>query len=163
LRGELALEAAMRAEALGAREIDDEHHRELALLDVALHVRAAHARRHVPIDAAYLVTGPILAHLGELHPLPFEHGAILAGEERVHEPARPELDQFPLAQDLGRRVARRCALVRPPRTRRRASRHGTRRAPAASGHTFPIPTRVGRLFRPATEEEKGHSLLPSPP
>jgi hypothetical protein len=72
LRGQLALEATPRAEAFGAREVDDQHHGQLALLDVALHERAAHARRDVPVDDADLVAGLVLAHLGELHPLPLE-------------------------------------------------------------------------------------------
>ena len=103
-----------RAEPLRAREVDGEHDRELALLDVALHERPPHARRDVPVDRAHLVAGLVLAHLGELHPLPLEHGAVLAGEERVHEPARAELDELDLPEDFGGRRADRDAPAAQP-------------------------------------------------
>jgi hypothetical protein len=98
----LALEATARAESLRPRHVDGEHHRELALLDVPLHVGALHARRHVPIDAPHFVARLILAYLGELHSLPFEHRTVFAGEERVHEAARAQLEQPDLSQYLGR-------------------------------------------------------------
>src|SRR5205085_6118867 len=63
LRGDLALEALARTESLGARQVDGEHHRELALLDVSLDVRPAHARCDVPIDAPNLIARLILADL----------------------------------------------------------------------------------------------------
>src|SRR6185437_4585516 len=72
-----------------------------ALLDVAFDVRPLHARRDVPVDAAHLVARLVLAHLGELHPLPLEHRAVLAGEERVDEPARSQLEQLDLAEHFG--------------------------------------------------------------
>ena len=110
---DFALESASRAESLRARHVDGEHHRELALLDVALDVRPLHARRHVPIDAAHFVARLVLAHLGELHALPLEHRAILAGEQRVHEPARAQLEQLDLPQHFRRhRGAGMCA--QPP-------------------------------------------------
>ena len=118
LRRDLALEAPTRAESLRARHVDGEHHRELALLDVALDERALHARRDVPVDAAHLVARLILAHLGELHSLPLEHRAVLAGEERVHEPARAQLEQLDLAQHLGRH-GRRAACGRRSAARAR--------------------------------------------
>ena len=102
LGGELALEALAGAEALGAGEIDDEHHRELSLLDVPLDVGAPHAGRDIPVDAANLVARLVLAHFSELHPLPFEYRPILTGEERVHEAARAKLEELHLAHDVRR-------------------------------------------------------------
>ena len=95
---ELALEPAACAESLGSGDIDSQHDRELALLDVAFHVRTLHAGCDVPIDAAHLVAGLILPHLGELHPLSLEDGAILAAEQRVNESARAQLEQLDLLQ-----------------------------------------------------------------
>ena len=103
---DFALEAASRAEPLGARHVDGEHHRQLALLDVALHVRPLHARRHVPVDAPHFVAGLVLAHLGELHSLPLEHRAVFAGEQRVHQAARAQLEQLDLTQDFRRHCGR---------------------------------------------------------
>ena len=105
LAGELALESRHRAESLGPREIDGEHHRELTLLDIALDEGAAHARGDVPVDRAHLVARLVFADLGELHPLPLEYRAVLAGEERVHEPAGSNLEQLDLPQDFRRNGA----------------------------------------------------------
>ena len=106
LARQLALEPPLRPEPLRAREIDRQHHGELALLDVTLHVGVAHARRHVPVDRAHLVAGLVLAHLRELHPLPLEYRVILPREEGVHETARADLEQLDLTQDLRRDGAR---------------------------------------------------------
>src|SRR5688572_6257626 len=97
---ELALEAAHRSEALRPRKVDHQHHRQLPLLDEALHERPAHARCHVPVNGAHLVTGLILAHLGELHSLPLENRAVFSGEDRVDQSTRAQLDELHLPEDL---------------------------------------------------------------
>ena len=100
LAGGFALEPAHGTELLRAGEIHGEHDGELALLDVPLDVRAAHAGSDVPVDGAHLVAGLVLAHLGELHSLPLEHGAVLADEKRVDEAARAQLEQLDLPENL---------------------------------------------------------------
>ena len=102
LARQLALESLYRPESLRSGEIDDQHHGELALFDVALDERPAHSRGDVPVDRADLVAGLILAHFRELHSLALEHRAVLAGENGVDQPARPQLDQLYLPQNLGR-------------------------------------------------------------
>ena len=54
---QLALLRAGGAEAHRARDVDHQHHRELALLDEALDVGRAEARGDVPVDVAHLVAG----------------------------------------------------------------------------------------------------------
>src|SRR5205085_7180773 len=51
--------------------------------------------------AAHFVAWLILTHLGELHSLPLEHRTVFAGEERVHEAARAQLEQPHLPEDVG--------------------------------------------------------------
>ena len=48
-------------------------------------------------------SSPVLvrAHLGELHPLPAEHRAVLAREQRADQPAGAELDALDLLEDFG--------------------------------------------------------------
>jgi hypothetical protein len=106
LGGKLALESLDGSKSLRARQVDDEHHGQLALLDVPLHEGSPHARGDVPIDRAHLVAGLVLAHLGELHPLTLEYRAVLAREDGVDEPARAELDELHLPQDLRRHAHR---------------------------------------------------------
>jgi hypothetical protein len=132
LDGQLALEPPRRAEPLRARQVDDEHHGELALLLVAPNERPAHARRHVPVDRPHLVAGLVLAHLGELHPLPLEHRAVLAREHRVDQPPRAQLDEPDLPQHLGRDRARRGPFG-ARRVRRAGVRLDVRRLGDASG------------------------------
>src|SRR5258705_3334333 len=76
----LALESVHRSDSLRPREIDDQHHCELALFDVALDEWTAHSGGDVPVDRANLVTGLVLAHLGELHSLTLKDRAVLAGK-----------------------------------------------------------------------------------
>jgi len=102
LRSDFTLESTTCAEALGARHVDREHHGELALFDVAFDVRPLHARGDVPIDAPHFIARLVLAHLGELHPLPLERRAVLAGEQRVHESPRAKLEELHLPQDFRR-------------------------------------------------------------
>src|SRR5690606_31317322 len=100
LRCQLRLEPAARAELLRARQVDQQHHRELSLLDVLLHVWHTDTRRDVPVDVAHVVTGLVLAHLGELHSLSAEDRVVLAGEEGRDEAARAQLDEPHLAHHV---------------------------------------------------------------
>jgi hypothetical protein len=102
LARQLALESSHRPESLRTREIDDQHYRELALLDITLDERSAHPSGNVPVDRANLVTWLILADLRELHPLPFEHRAVFAGKDRVDQAAGAQLDELHLPQNFRR-------------------------------------------------------------
>ena len=83
LARQLALESFHRAESLRTREVDNQHHGELALLYVPFDKWASHARRNVPVDRADFVTGLVFTHLRELHSLAFEHRSVFAGENGV--------------------------------------------------------------------------------
>ena len=95
------------AEARRGAGVDQQHHRQLALLGVALHVRLAGPRRHVPVDGAHLVAGLIEPHLGELHPAPLEDALVLAGEEVRHEVADVRIWIFRTALSCSRVSMRR--------------------------------------------------------
>ena len=60
--------------------------------------RRAETFQSIDAEVVALLVG---AHLGELHPLPPEHGAVLARKQRAHEPARAQLDAFDLLEDFG--------------------------------------------------------------
>ncbi len=75
-----------------ARDVDQQHDGELALLGEAFDVRLAGARRDVPVDRAHVVAGQVLAHLGELHPPPLEDTLVLTGEEVRDHVAGSDLD-----------------------------------------------------------------------
>ena len=83
------------------RLVHHEHQGELPLLGEGLDVGAAEAGRDVPVDGAEVVAVLVGPHLGELHPLPSEDRAVLAGEQRADEPAGAELDGLDLLQDFG--------------------------------------------------------------
>src|SRR6266436_5977748 len=102
LARQLALESSHCPESLRAREIDHQHHRQLALLDVALDEGPAHSGGNVPVDRPDLVARQILSYFRELHSLALEYRAVLPGENGVDKSACPQLDQLYLAQDLGR-------------------------------------------------------------
>ena len=70
----LELAAPARAEVLRRADVDQQHHRQLALLDEPLDVRLAGARGDVPVDRADVVAGHVRAHLVELHAASLEHG-----------------------------------------------------------------------------------------
>ncbi len=97
----LALAQVPRAELLGARHVDDEQEREVALLDELLHVRRAHAGGDVPVDRADLVAGSVLAHLGELHPAALEDGVVRPADPRLEDHLRADLDPPDAAERLG--------------------------------------------------------------
>src|SRR5688500_14666094 len=126
LGGELGLEAATRAELLGAGQVYGEEHGQLALLDVLLHVGSRRARGDVPVDVAYVVTRLVLAYFRELDPLPLEDGVVFAAEQRVDPAARAQLDQADLLEHLARhgvpRAARAATTARGGRVERGGGR-----------------------------------------
>src|SRR5262249_12726028 len=100
LRLDLALELALGAELAGAREVDEEEDRQLALLDVFLDVRVAHARGDVPVDGADVVAELVLADFGELHPAPLEYGVVFPGHRLVDQAVGADLDPPDLPEYL---------------------------------------------------------------
>ena len=68
----LLLGARPRPERARGAHVDDEDDRELPLLAVLLHERAAGAGRRVPVDRPHVVAGRILAHLVEVHAAPLK-------------------------------------------------------------------------------------------
>ena len=92
LRSDLALGPSAAAEQARGGDIDEEHERQLALLDVALDEGAPGPRRHVPVDRPHVVAVDVLADLGELHAAPLEDAVVLAAHSLAHEAIRPDLD-----------------------------------------------------------------------
>ena len=103
LGAELALGTDQAAEPARGAEVHQEHHRELALLEVALDVGAPEPRGDVPVDGADVVARLILAHLGELHPAAPERARVLARHDVPDEVAGGDLDPPDLAGNLVRR------------------------------------------------------------
>ncbi len=118
--------------------IHDEKDRELAFLHERLHERMAHPGRDVPVDGAKVVAVLILAHFRELDALAAEDGAILTGEERVDEIARPELDPLHVLQDFG-------SDCPPARAHRR--RHGAAALSSRVRHGTPTASRILEMTR----------------
>ena len=73
------------------RAIDQQHHGQLALLDVAFDEGMAHAGGDVPVDGANVVAGLIFADFLEGHAAALEDAAIFAAEQVLDGPASPEL------------------------------------------------------------------------
>ena len=62
----------------GAAGVDQQHHGQLALLDVALDEGLAHPRGHVPVDVADVVLGLRFAQVREIHAVAVEQAAVVA-------------------------------------------------------------------------------------
>ena len=91
-----ALAALAGAELQREAVVEEQHERELALLDVLLAVRFAATRGDVPVDVTDVVTELVLHDLVELAAASAESGAILAAEQRVRGVADAPLE---LAKD----------------------------------------------------------------
>ena len=89
------------SKAGGSRLIHHQHDGQLPLFRERLDVGTGQPGRHVPVDCAEVVTVLVGPDLGELHPLPSEYGAVLAGKQGTHQPPGAELDGFDLLQDFG--------------------------------------------------------------
>jgi hypothetical protein len=100
LRDRLHLGPPGGAEPLGSGEIDEEHHRHLALFGEDLHVRLVHAGRDVPVDEADVIPRLVLAHLAEGHAAALEDGVVAARELLVGEPGGADLDLLQLLDDF---------------------------------------------------------------
>ena len=92
LRRELAFGAAQRTEGRRGRDVHRQHHRQFALLAVALHERPAHAIGDVPINVAHLVAGDVLAQLLEIHAAPLEVAEVGAHHRVVDQAVGAHLD-----------------------------------------------------------------------
>src|SRR5690606_27227926 len=84
------------------RAIDGDDRRQLTLLHVLLHPRAAGTGGDVPVDQADIVAGCVLAGLGELDPGAPEDAAVFAGEARRSEAAAADLDAADTHEDIAR-------------------------------------------------------------
>ena len=113
LRDEVALQGLPRAELVRGGDVDDEEDGEFPLLHEALHVRAAHAGGHLPVDRLERVAGLILADLGELDAVSAEERRIRPESRVVHEPPASQL-QPPNLFRCGAGVGRRRRPSRAP-------------------------------------------------
>ena len=92
-RGELALRLRDAAEVARRADVDDQHHRQLALFREFLHEGGAEPRGHVPVDRANFVARLVFAHVFEIHPAPFEDAVVIARESRLHETLGLDLER----------------------------------------------------------------------
>ena len=81
------LELTGGAEVERARHVDEQHHRELALLLKHLHVGPVEARSDVPVDVAHIVAELVFPHFRERHSAPLESRVILAGKDILTQTA----------------------------------------------------------------------------
>ena len=89
---QFTLELLHRPEVLRGAGINDQHDRQLALLDVAFHVYLAGAGGHVPVDGADLVAGLVGTNFLELHAPPLENRVVLASKAVGNQPLGADLD-----------------------------------------------------------------------
>ena len=72
--------------------IDQEHHRQLALLLINLDVGLRRAGRNVPVNIAHIVAGTILPHLRKRHTASAESSVILSRKDLVRQTSGLNLD-----------------------------------------------------------------------
>ena len=92
----------LRAELVAAARIDEQDHRQLALLDESLDERMADAGGHVPVNGTDVVARLVLAHFFEGDAGALEDAVVLAAQQILDGPARPELQTADLADDFTR-------------------------------------------------------------
>src|ERR1051326_3650125 len=109
---EFALGLLNGAEESRSADVNEKHQGQFAFLDELFYERVIHPRGNVPVDRANFIAGLILAHLVEVHPLPFENAMVLAGESFAHETIRANLDLPDFFEDFSRNNAR-CEAVYP--------------------------------------------------
>jgi len=93
--------AARTAARGGAADIERQQHVELALFFVGLDVNLAAARAGLPVYALDLVSGLVLAQIGEEHAASAEGRAIAAEQIRVHHAPGAQLDAPELLNQAG--------------------------------------------------------------
>ena len=103
--GELSFGQAPGAEPRARGDVDRQVDVELALLAVFLDVGRVHAGGHVPVDAADIVAGLVLADLFEVEPGPAENASVRPHERLVSEDPRLDLDLLDQPEDLRRDVS----------------------------------------------------------
>ena len=89
---QVTLRLALRAEVVGTRHVDEQHHRHLTLFLEDLDERFVEAGGDIPVDVADVVAVLVLAHLAEGHTTPFEGAVVLSREDVVREASRLNLD-----------------------------------------------------------------------
>ena len=92
LGDDVLLQAFGRAEHARCRDVDQEHHRQLAFLLVDLDVGFARARRHVPVYIAHVVARTVLPDFGKRHAPSAESRMVLSGEDLVRKTPGLDLD-----------------------------------------------------------------------
>ena len=122
LRDEIALQGLPRAELVRCGDIDDQEDGKFPFLHEALHVRAPHTGRHLPVDRLERVARLILADLGELDAVSAEERRVRSESRVVHEPPALQLQPPNLSRRAGGIGRRR----RPPRAPQEVRQpHGT--------------------------------------
>ena len=81
LRHHVLLHLHLRAKLQRTRHVDQQHHRQLALLLKDLHVGTMKPCRHVPVNVTHVIPKLILSHLAESHSPTLEGRMVLSGED----------------------------------------------------------------------------------
>jgi len=90
----------LRAERGAAAEVHGQEHRQLPLLDIPLDERPSHPRRHVPVDAADVVSRLVFAYFLEGDTRAFENAVVLAAQEVFHGPSGTDMKTAQAHQQL---------------------------------------------------------------
>src|SRR5205085_3627732 len=101
LGDDLAHRLAAGAAAEAGRGVHEEQDGQLALLDVPLEERLAHAGGDVPVDGPDVVAGLVGADVGEGQAGALEGAVVLAAEQVLDGPAGAEVQAADLADDVG--------------------------------------------------------------
>ena len=104
LRRQLTLGLGNAPEISGGADVNNEHDGKLAFFGKFFHKRGAHARRHIPVDRADLVPRLIFAHVFKIHPAPFEHAVVIAGEGGLDQAACFYFESADFFKNLGCRL-----------------------------------------------------------
>ena len=81
LRHHVLLQLHLRTELQRARNVNQQHHGQLALLLKDLHIRTMKPGRHIPVNVTHIIPELILAHLAEGHSPTLEGRMVLSGED----------------------------------------------------------------------------------
>src|SRR5262249_7428763 len=103
---DLAFLLEQRPELLAGAGVNEQHYRQLALLDEALDEGVPHARGNIPVDRANVVAGLVLADLFERDAGALEDAVVLAAKQVLHGTAGLQLEATNLTDYLMRDHAR---------------------------------------------------------